>query len=196
MTNTLSKMFIFAIGTAVGSVATWAFLKTRYEKLIEEDIASVKEYYERRNGNSVEETVSEPDKEENEAKDDLDELIAVVEESGYTRYGDATDTKKEVKSVAKPYVVPPKKFGDCDYDTITLTYYDGDEVLADDADEPIFDVDDVVGRDSLNHFGENDDDPDIVYVRNDDMKTDYEICREFARYSDVVGDSRYRAEDE
>lgn len=199
MTNTLNKMFIFTLGAAAGSLATWLFLKTRYERLIEEDIASVKEYYSRREEEVVE-FEGEPDRnpedelEKDQAKKDIEDLTIIVEGNNYVKYGNAGDAEKEVKTVMKPYVIPPKKFGDCDYETITLTYYQGDDVLADDADEPILDVEDVVGIDSFDHFGENEDDPDVVYVRNDAMKVDYEICRNADSYAEVVGESLYRAE--
>ena len=51
--------------------------------------------------------------------------------------------------------------------------------------ESIEDVDDVVGEDSLNHFGEFEE--DSVYVRNDERKCDYEILLDHRRYADVVG---------
>ena len=54
-----------------------------------------------------------------------------------------------------------------DYDTISLTYY-SDNVLADEDNEIIEDVEGVVGEDSLNHFGEYED--DAVYVRNNARK--------------------------
>ena len=60
-----------------------------------------------------------------------------------------------------------------------------DGVLADDMDEIIEDVDEVVGEDSLNHFGEFEE--DSVYVRNDERKCDYEILRDNRNYADVVG---------
>lgn len=194
MTNTLNKMFIFTLGAAAGSVATWLLLKTRYERLIEEDIASVKEYYSRREETAGEPALEAVDPEigegDTQAKD-LEDLTTIIEGNKYTKYGDAD---KEVESVKKPYVISPKQVGDCGYETISLTYYEGDGVLADDADEPIFDVDDVVGRESFDHFNEYEEDPDIVFVRNDEMKTDYEICRNTDSYSEVVGESLYRAE--
>lgn len=84
-----------------------------------------------------------------------------------------------------PYVISPDEFGEKDdYDTVSLTYY-ADGVLADECDDVIYNVDNVIGEDSLNHFGEYEE--DSVFVRNDSMATDYEILRDLRAYSDVVG---------
>ena len=81
-------------------------------------------------------------------------------------------------------VVSPDEFGEIDeYEKISLTYYiDGS--LADDNDELIEDVDGTIGFESLNHFGEYED--DSVFVRNDRLKCDYEILLDQRNYSDVV----------
>lgn len=50
-------------------------------------------------------------------------------------------------------MIPPEQFGDNEeHEQISLTYY-ADGVLADENDEVIEDVEDAVGIDSLNHFG-------------------------------------------
>lgn len=41
----LSNVVIFAIGAAIGSLATWKFVKTKYEKIANEEIESVKEIF-------------------------------------------------------------------------------------------------------------------------------------------------------
>ena len=58
-------------------------------------------------------------------------------------------------------------------------------MLAYDDDSVIRNVDKVVGKGSLNTFGEYED--DSVFVRDDDKKIDYEILRDTRTYSDVVG---------
>ena len=95
-------------------------------------------------------------------------------------------------SEAGPYVIPPEQFGDDEeYEQISLTYY-ADGVLADENDEVIEDVEDAVGIDSLNHFGEYED--DSVFVRNDARKCDYEILLDQRTYSEVVEDMPHQME--
>ena len=86
-----------------------------------------------------------------------------------------------------PHIIPPGLVGDEDsYDTETLTYY-SDGVLTDDQDNPIEDIQGMIGNDSLMHFGEYE--PDAVYVRNDRLKIDFEILLDNDRYD------RLKAED-
>ena len=82
-----------------------------------------------------------------------------------------------------PYVITPDEFGEKDnYEQISLTYYI-DGILADDFDEPIDDIDDVIGLTAVNHFGEYE--PDSVFVRNDERKCDYEVLLDQREYSKI-----------
>ena len=190
MNGTLSKVFIFAAGAAIGSVVTWKLLKTKYEQLAQEEIESVIEVFSnRQSDDDTEHAVEdEPDTEvttkEIKEKPDLREYAAKLAEKNYTNYADvSTVQEKEEKKVDGPYVITPDEFGERDeYETTSLTYY-ADGVLTDDADEIIDNVDEIVGEDSLKHFGEYED--DSVFVRNDNMKCDYEILLDTRRYADI-----------
>lgn len=65
-----------------------------------------------------------------------------------------------------------------DYRKITLTYYPKQQVLLDEDKEPIDDVELYVGWRALNRFGDESGNPDVVYVRNRRMETDFEVERE------------------
>ena len=82
----------------------------------------------------------------------------------------------------RPYVISPEEFGEGDYETISLTFY-ADKVLTDETGDIVEDVDNLVGLDSLTHFGEYED--DSVFVRNDATNTDYEILLDTRNYMDV-----------
>ena len=45
MSEGLKNTIIFAVGALVGSAVTWKLLKTKYEQIANEEIASVKETY-------------------------------------------------------------------------------------------------------------------------------------------------------
>lgn len=84
----------------------------------------------------------------------------------------------------KPYIISPEEFGEFeDYERISLSYY-ADQVLADEDDEKVEDVDNVIGLESLTHFGEFED--DSVFIRNDRLRCDYEILLDQRTYSDVI----------
>lgn len=91
----------------------------------------------------------------------------------------------------RPYVISPDEFGEClEYEQITLTYY-ADDVLADDRDEIVDRR--VVGLDALSHIGDYE--PDAVHIRNDILKTEYEILVDHRKYSDVIQKGPRRMED-
>lgn len=187
----------FIIGAASGATVAWYLLKDKYETLAQEEIDSVKEVFARREQEMKDETVkrnvTEGIKDSDRTKPDLKEYAEQLKKNGYTRYSDlSADYEGVSDKQTKPYVIPPEQFGDDEnYDQISLTYY-ADGVLADENDEVIDDVEETVGIESLNHFGEYED--DSVFVRNDTRKCDYEILLDQRTYSEVAEEMPHRME--
>lgn len=187
----IKNALIFIIGAGVGAATTWFVLKPRYERLTQEQIDSVKEHYKKK-------YTGEPENEETgDILNEEPEYNKAVTELGYSRNlnDDEGDTTVEnIESMLRPYVIAPEDFGEYDeYERISLTYY-ADSILADEDDEIVEDVENVVGFESLNHFGEYED--DSVYVRNERRKVDYEILLDTRRYSDVINKNKpYRMDD-
>ena len=50
--NILNRAFVFLLGAAVGAVASGLYFKSKYEKIANEEIESVKEVYSRRKENT------------------------------------------------------------------------------------------------------------------------------------------------
>lgn len=205
MNNKCMSFLTFIMGAAVGSVATWQYVKKKYEQIAQDEIDSVKEVFSKKELTPV----NEPDdirNKANQAKEKLGvaEYAARLQEHGYTNYSNieangknASYNKKEEESEPmaedKPYVIEPEEFGEIDeYESISLTYY-SDNILADDNDELVEDVDTIVGVESLSRFGEFED--DSVFVRNDRLKCDYEILLDQRSYSDVIKRKPHRMED-
>jgi hypothetical protein len=182
---TLNKVLWFATGVAVGALATNHFFKTKYERLYQEDVESVKRAF-------SEPQQSEPvegDTEEVLANDPTPEEVGayneIIASQGYSTAATIPDDSigEEVKGVSRPYVISPAEFDtEDDYEVYSLTYY-ADGVLTDEQNNPIEDVEGMVGRESLTTFGEYED--DAVHVRNDNLKCDFEILRDLSNYSDV-----------
>lgn len=63
------------------------------------------------------------------------------------------------------------------YEKITLTYYPRERVLLDD-DDPVTNIVGDIGWKNLNQFGGISEDPEVVYIRNDRMETDFEVVKE------------------
>lgn len=172
MKEHIRSVVIFAVGAALGSAVTFLSVKKKYEKLSKEEIKSVREYYERK---------SEPAKEE--ASNDTEDTE--VEENGYYSVEDDNDyseyPKSDISDEKGPYVISPEEFGENDiFECISLTYYN-DGVLADENDDPIDNIESVIG-DALEHFGEYED--DAVYVCNERLRLYYEILKDYRDYFD------------
>lgn len=173
MYNGLKLTLAFALGAAAGSVVTWRLLKTTYERIAQEEIDSVKEVFSRRAAEADQEAV------EKEAYT----VIANVYNTIGKEKNEEEKGGSEEMAIDKPYVIAPEEFDELDgYETRTLVYYE-DEVLADDTGDIVDDIDEIVGEDSLTQFGRYED--DSVYVRNDRLKTDFEILRDYKSYSEL-----------
>lgn len=104
----------------------------------------------------------------------------MLKELNYTPHAEEDEDDDYISEY--PYLITPEMppYGqkeDSDgnpYTKITLMYYE-DGVIADTADEIIDDVDDVIGSESLRHFGDYPN-KDCIYVRNDRMHADFEVC--------------------
>lgn len=171
------KVLIFAVGAVAGGTATLKYAKNKYEKIANEEIAQMREYWKKKE----EETIKtrgvvkpEVDEDEKEALNDSHEEYEKEEE---------TEDKEEMH---KPEVVAPEETWEKDYPTISLTYYEGDQTLTDDQDRIIKNVDELVGEDFASHFGEYED--DSVFIRNDNLCVYYEILRDYGSYSDYMRD--------
>ena len=178
------KHFItFVAGATLGSLATWIFVKKKYEQIAQEEIDSVKEVYSNRKPKAEkkdEEGIQVDEKE-------VTEYEKIIESTGYSKYSDISRSKAKTEhdDSERPYVIRPEEFGELDgYEMISLTHY-SDGVLADDDDQKMADdeIDEVVGADYAEHFGEYED--DSVFVRNDRLKCDYEILLDQRKYSEL-----------
>ena len=197
--NKATGFVMFVLGAAVGSIVTWQYTRKKYEQIAQEEIDSVKEIFSRRElAADVEIVTPEPQTAKvgkPEEKPDITEYAARLEREGYTNYSNVSAGEKKEEQEAmemKPYVISPDEFGEFeDYERISLSYY-ADQILADEDDEKVEDVDNVVGLESLTHFGEFED--DSVFVRNDRLKCDYEILLDQRTYSDVIKQRPHQTE--
>lgn len=170
----LKSTLIFALGAAVGSAVTWRLLKTKYEQIVQEEIDSFKakmaEKHEAELGEPADETPSqEMTREQYEALAD----IYSIEKGG-------SDSMKQKSHIT---VLDPNDFAeDEDYETETLILW-SDGMLSDDRGNLVDDIDDLVGSDYEDHFGEYED--FSIYIRNDKYKCEYEIIKDLRKYDDV-----------
>lgn len=183
MNNKLSSAIIFCGGVFIGGFLTWDFFKIKYEKIADEEIASVKETFEHRE--------PRPDKnyKVEEALKGNDAYINIIDSNSYRNYSN-TEIETEKKGgtadmeLKQPYVITPEQYEDnVDYTKVSLTWYN-DEVLEDDWGN-VLDPDDVIGSDALKTFGQYE--KDSVFVRDDDEQIDYEVLLDTRSYKETYG---------
>lgn len=205
MKSKITNIIVFAAGAAIGSAVTWKILKTKYDRLIQEEIDSVKEAFSDRFDNEQElDDDSEEDDESDQEQESSDEpyvkpnwskLEDIIDEEEYF----PESVKNEYEKIASkytgekggvedmlfkpPYVISPLDFGELDdYNQIELTYY-LDGILEDEDYHIVTDADELIGPDALNTFGEYED--DSVFVRNERLCTDFQILKDYRTYDEA-----------
>lgn len=101
---------------------------------------------------------------------------------------DPKDEPADPRDYTKPYVLTHDEYftAEKEYEQLSLTYYEGDKTLANERDEPVADVESLVGKENLLRFGSGSKDPNIVYIRNDHKQLDCEVVRSSGSYVDEV----------
>ena len=97
------------------------------------------------------------------------------------------------RSKDEPYTIHVDEFvsEEMEFDQATFTYYKGDDILVDERDTPIYNYVEATGP---LKFGHGSQDPNVVYIRNERLKIEYEILLHQGRYEvEVLG---YDAEKE
>lgn len=192
----LKYISIFAVGAAAGSAITWFITKTKYEKIIDDEINAQIHDIREESIKMREEKINELDKVKNKMMDLVNQTDQDNEddiEYGEIIEADGTITnpvddipepkEQEETDYIEPYVISPEEFDEKGYNLQTLIYY-ADGYLTDDMDFPIVDIDGTVGEDAVNHFGEYED--DSVFIRNDNTKIDYEILADSRNFKDIT----------
>lgn len=203
MSNNTALFGAFVAGAAVGALATYKFVKDKYEKLSNAEAESfAKKLRELRNNEadplprdkkSVPTEKSDMDKSESVPDSIRAEYEKTVKSLGYTDYAAASVSKLSTtepipvkEDVELPQVIDPDEIGEYeDYRVITLLYFtdhilsdhDGNIVSREEANE-------LLGPDALDRFGEYEE--DAVHVRNDARKCYYEVLMAGKLYSDLL----------
>lgn len=92
----------------------------------------------------------------------------------------------------EPYLISLKEFEEAEpeYETGSLNWYVHDETLADNLTEngnaEIDNVDYVIGSRHLEMFGKWSEDKNVIYVRNENISTKYEVTRIDGSYEQIV----------
>ena len=189
----IATIFAFAVGAAAGSAVTWKLLKTKYERIAQEEIDSVKEVYSNKYKEETQgENIACPDTTPETDSETVERIEAAANNARYSdmvnELGYSTESEEGGNlmkgSISEPQVISPEEFSenDDDYEVETLTYY-ADGTLTDEYGNVVEDKEDLIGPDALDGF--NDEDTDSVYVKNDVERKYYEILQDMREYDDA-----------
>lgn len=191
------------------------YISVRFHKELDAELESIKSHYQRKaaasdlamsGGDSGERSSSVGDGPDTIYVDSVQ--VTIDEHPGHEeeRLGsdspitpadisDAADPANQVdtvfpldRDITKPYPISLLEFSNVEpgREQITLTYYAGDGILADDKDQPVRDVMKLVGKLGALGFGGVSGDPHIRLVRNEKMDVDFEITLNAGSYADAV----------
>lgn len=92
------------------------------------------------------------------------------------------------RDISKPFRISAAEFHSelAHFSKLTITYYHGDNVLADEKERPIPNIENLVGKLQLEDFGGISEDPHIMLVRNYKQEADFEIILNRNTYAEVV----------
>lgn len=78
-----------------------------------------------------------------------------------------------------PYIVSIGEFHNTedDFSKISVVWYEGDDILTDENGRTVDNYERIIGSDFAGRFGDHSDDKNVVYVRNRDYASDYEVTR-------------------
>lgn len=97
------------------------------------------------------------------------------------------------RSPLAPYIIHVDEQEEMGYETVSLTYYEGDDVLcrADDSVIPEDERDKLLGEKNIVRFGHGSEDPSLVYIRNDQLELQFEVVRSPSSYQEEVAGFRH-----
>lgn len=188
MHNGIKYTFALLVGAAVGSVVTYKLLTDKYEKFYRDEIESVKEMY----FNKIQEKdaeIEDMQSTQDKAKAKLMSFKEDLEEYNRQASVYSTDENNEEEEgglnpnmFITPAVISPSEYGEDESYSVNVMYYYTDDILADESNCIIGNPDDIVGIEFREHFDDYGD--RTVYVRNDVLRSYYEIVQEYTEYSD------------
>lgn len=111
-----------------------------------------------------------------------------VAKNVFDNAGDEWDYKVELEARDKtrPYIIHVDEFVADEMgwgSQSTLTWYEGDQVLCDEQDKPIYNHSETVGE---LRFGHGSNDANVVYIRNEKLQSEFEVLRDTDSYENVV----------
>lgn len=183
----LKGALVFLAGAGVGFAGSYIYYKKKLDEKYEE-VNELKEHYFGKIEKVKEKEEYETKlKELNYISDDKDvvtDMIDRVEKTALEKSSPPEDIPDG------PYIISEPEFSETElgFEKLEMDYYLDDGSLVYDADEdnPLQNVEDIMGYDALDIFID-DDSLDCIYIRNRKFATDYLIHKVSGKYSEIIG---------
>lgn len=145
------------------------------EKLVNDEETPVEDILERYQGVKNEE--------EDPVEEETSNVFAMQADPNFKYEDEVTN-----RSSGKPYVITEEEYlaQEMSFSQSTLTYYEGDGILADEKDQEVPVIDPIIGEHNLERFGDGTGDEDTMFIRNERMSAEFEVVRSEGKYAHEV----------
>ena len=198
--ETLTRVGLSFAAFAAGVITASLVVRAKYETILSQEIESVKNTFARAAEQKEKKTVDEDtasyiSDSQNVPDADVSSLVEGM------KYGDDNPSQRVSYSKTEieiedamieaedswftradgdeegPYVISHTEFIEThpEWDKITLSYFAEDDTLIDDQETILPDNDYVIGEKAYLYFGKRSGDPNIVYIRNPEIDSDFEV---------------------
>ena len=178
----------FVVGGVVGSLVTLKYAEKKYRKIADEEVESVKAEFSKNKKIFMDEVKTEVLANVAKEKPDILNYSSILNKEGYADKKESTATEDKD---TEPYQIHEAKFGEFeDYSLETLKYYSSNDIFTDDLDETLEDLS-VIPADDIREYFKEHKGKDCVYIRNEKLKTDYEVLLVLISYDEVLAENPY-----
>lgn len=193
--NAISSAGIFAAGALVGAAAAYFILKERFKLEKDEEYRAMEKHLQ---------DIYRPSEAVEQTRKDVEEVVEKIDKiiTPYNKVSGKEETitnnKKSDEVILAESQSPVEitddvfeiSFGEYEssesmHDHIELTYYEGDQVVTDDADDPI-EPGEVLNEECIEHFASST--KNVMHFRDMRNGCDYEITRALGSYGDRLGE--------
>lgn len=126
----------------------------------------------------------------NQVEDDLREDVEYVHNIRFHNPAghDPNDVTTWDRHPDFPYVITEQEFriDEPNFEKDSITYYRGDNTLAEEDESYIPDLEGTVGQENLQYFGLASGDPRVLHIRNERVMTDFEVTLNDGKYNKQV----------
>lgn len=178
---------IFLAGAGVGASISYVYFQKMFNEK-KAELEEIKEHYNAKIENEINKKISEDIVREEGyisystlGKEDLADMVKRIEDKALETAAPTEDYPSE------PIIITEADFSERElyFEKLDLDYYMVDGALVDEADK-LTEIEDTIGYDNLEAFL-NDNNEDVMYVRNAEKSTDYQVRKMSGSYSETIG---------